>query len=222
MIKEKLSISVVSLEMPVVQCMNRLLTDLGYSPYNEFKWRRISKATYQNFLNDLNKKHNPQLRFITREEVKDKIDVNLIENHLKVFKPQVLFIDYLQLMDNPVRFDAEFSLSARLKTLAMQYECCIICAVQASPGCVKDGRIPELGDSADFSGINRDCDSYIGLRGSVFSAGNHELGNQSFGQELMLEFALRKNRDGEVMEFKQLVCPNEGIWRDFVPPVKIE
>lgn len=215
-IRQNIDVSFLSLEMPLMQCINRMLTDFKFAAYRDFKKRTVTKDKTKNWLKEIRESHKCKIRFLTREAANDRMGVALIEDHIKKFRPSVFFLDYLQLLDDKISWDAEVNVAARLKAIALQYNCCFVIAVQANSDAVKDGRIPRLGDIAIDSGMNRDCDSLLALRGSQYTPPD------SYGdsQTILLDLALRKNRDGDLVEFHYVVSPDVGDWMDATNLVK--
>jgi replicative DNA helicase len=205
-IKTKTPASLFSLEMNENQVLARILPILeeGGVKHSELKHTKLSEQTYRKLVEKWAGNYN----IITRK-TSEKIKISTIEAHLEEQiargKPvDVVCIDYLGLMDQPLDWNADEKVSANLKRLATQYNCLIIILVQADTATLQSKAMPSITSIADNKGIARDCDIVFALK----SVRNNDKDNT-----LTIDYAFLKRRDdGGFIDVSYRVDPNAGKW----------
>lgn len=192
-----------SLEMGLIEMTNRLLAASGKFKFNDLHFHRVDKDRYRGALQDL--KRTPT-KIITRQ-TEGKIDVGVIERFVVEYKPKVVFIDYLTLIDGAdMSWSAEVSVTAQLKKIALQHNCLIITAAQADAESLKSGEIPDLHNIRGNKGFSFDADVVLALASQRI---------EGHGDTRMkIRYAIRKSRNGGFCEFAYRVNPNTGFWEE--------
>ena len=191
MAKEGKKCVLFSLEMSTEQVIRRLLAQISEVDFIKLRtgniptqdWEKISSA--METLVELP---------ISIDET-CAIDVNEIEKKIKETKPDVVFIDYLQLISSPKKMDRSNQLETimkELKRIAVENEVVIFINSQLSRAleCRMDKR-PMLSDLRDSGGIENISDVVIFIY-------RHDYYNNDddFSQKDVAEIIVAKNRFG--------------------------
>lgn len=181
-----------TMEMPTNQMMQRIASRCAKINSIKLRDRDLTEAEMQQVigimdtLSGLNKLRFDETACLTMEQVEEKI---------RRYQPDVLFIDHLGLMDkgnkrNP--WDAVADSCHRLKALAMAHDIAIVELVQLSRE--TDHRKSVLGDMYGGSAVEQDADAVFALE--VETIEKFLEGNESVGVTVQV----LKNRHGGVGE----------------------
>lgn len=199
---------IVSLEMTEAEVRNRILTILGQGMWSH---RKLSKGDVEI---DMMKKWyaktfdgKPSIHIISNEGIGD-VTPSVLRGKMDQYKPDIVFVDYLNLMSANQRTDNEVvkmkNLSRELKLLAISEEIPVVAISSATPDDVTDmNSVPTLGQTSWSRQIAYDADWLLALG----RAANSDV----------LEAVFRKNRNGFLGEFVVQVDFDSGrfIYKDF-------
>jgi replicative DNA helicase len=199
---------IVSLEMTEAEVRNRVYTIIGQGMWSH---RKLSKGEVEI---DMFKKwmHNtfdgkPSINIISNEGIGD-VTPSVLRGKIDQYKPDIVFVDYLNLMSANQRTDNEVvkmkNLSRELKLLAISEEMPIVAISSATPDDVTDmNSVPTLGQTSWSRQIAYDADWLLALG----RAANSDV----------LEAVFRKNRNGFLGEFVVQVDFDSGrfVYKDF-------
>jgi replicative DNA helicase len=188
-----------SLEMGLTEMTNRLLAALGKHKFRDMFYNRIPAEEYRKALQDI---ATVQTHIITRQS-EAKIDLATIERYVAEYKPKVIFIDYLTLIDADTSWNAEESVTKVLKRIALQNHCLVVFGCQADTDAVKSGEIPGLTSVRGNKSFPYDCDVFIGLASKRYETDE---------DRMKISYAVRKSRNGGFPEWQMRVNPNIGHW----------
>ena len=195
---------IISLEMSETEVRNRVFTIMGEGLWSH---RRLSAGEVE--IEDLRKWHKrhlegkPEFHIISNDSG-GEVTPSVIRGKIDQYKPDVVIVDYLQLMSPNQRADSETvrmkNLSRELKLLAISDEIPIIAISSATPDDVtKLDTVPTLGQTAWSRQIAYDADWVMALgRGP-----NSDI----------IECVFRKNRNGFMGEFLVQVDFDKGFYR---------
>ena len=195
---------IISLEMSETEVRNRVFTIMGEGLWSH---RRLSAGEVE--IDDLRKWHKrhlegkPEFHIISNDSG-GEVTPSVIRGKIDQYKPDVVIVDYLQLMSPNQKSDNETvrmkNLSRELKLLAISDEIPIIAISSATPDDVnKLDTVPTLGQTAWSRQIAYDADWVMALgRGA-----NSDI----------IECVFRKNRNGFMGEFLVQVDFDKGFYR---------
>lgn len=151
----------------------------------------------------------PPLRIISNDGL-GEINPNVIRAKIDQYKPDMIFIDYLQLMVDNGRSENETvkikNLSRELKLLAISEQIPVVAIASATPDDSTDlESIPQLGQVAWSRQIAYDADWVMAMG----RAANSDA----------LECALRKNRHGFLGDFVMVVDFDRGQFNEVLDPL---
>lgn len=184
-----------SLEMSAVKIMTRMIASM--SNLELWKLKRI-KHRDQNEQSALLKAIETIKKSPLVIETTGGITVNQIKSTIQKLilqgkKPELVLVDYLQLMDGPGENDNSrvSRLSKNMKNIAVQFEIAVISVSQLSRSCEqREDKRPILADLRDSGAIEQDADL-------VFMLYRDHYYNYNPEHERILEILIRKFRNGE-------------------------
>ncbi len=199
---------VVSLEMTEAEVRNRVFTIIGQGIWSH---RKLSSGQVEI---DMFKKwaakeleDKPSIHIISNDGV-GEISPSVLRGKIDQYKPDIVFVDYLNLMTSNNKTENEVvkmkNLSRELKLLAISEQIPIVAISSATPDDVTDmNSVPTLGQTSWSRQIAYDADWLLALG----RAPNSDV----------LEAVFRKNRNGFLGEFMVQVDFDSGrfIYKDF-------
>lgn len=195
---------IISLEMSETEVRNRVFTIMGEGIWSH---RNLSSGNVElDMLRSWHKKNidgKPEFHIISNDSG-GEVTPSVIRGKLDQYKPDMVIVDYLQLMSPNAKADSETvrmkNLSRELKLLAISEEIPIVAISSATPDDVtKLDTVPTLGQTAWSRQIAYDADWVMALgRGP-----NSDI----------IECVFRKNRNGFMGEFLVQVDFDKGYYR---------
>jgi len=199
---------IVSLEMTEAEVRNRIFAIIGQGMWSH---RKLSKGDVET---DMMKKWmhktfdgKPSIHIISNEGI-GEVTPSVLRGKIDQYKPDIVFVDYLNLMSANQRTDNEVvkmkNLSRELKLLAISEEIPVVAISSATPDDVTDmNSVPTLGQTSWSRQIAYDADWLLALG----RAANSDV----------LEAVFRKNRNGFLGEFVVQVDFDSGrfVYKDF-------
>lgn len=199
---------IVSLEMTETEVRNRVFTIIGQGMWSH---RKLSRGDVEL---DMMKKWmektfegKPSIHIISNEGI-GEVSPSVLRGKIDQYHPDIVFVDYLNLMSANQRTDNEVvkmkNLSRELKLLAISEEIPIVAISSATPDDVTDmNSVPTLGQTSWSRQIAYDADWLLALG----RAANSDV----------LEAVFRKNRNGFLGEFVVQVDFDSGrfVYKDF-------
>jgi replicative DNA helicase len=199
---------IVSLEMTEAEVRNRIFAIIGQGMWSH---RKLSKGDVEI---DMMKKWmhktfdgKPSIHIISNEGI-GEVTPSVLRGKIDQYKPDIVFVDYLNLMSANQRTDNEVvkmkNLSRELKLLAISEEIPVVAISSATPDDVTDmNSVPTLGQTSWSRQIAYDADWLLALG----RAANSDV----------LEAVFRKNRNGFLGEFVVQVDFDSGrfVYKDF-------
>lgn len=199
---------IVSLEMTEAEVRNRVFTIIGQGIWSH---RKLSSGDVEL---DMMKKWmhkefdgKPSIHIISNDGI-GEVSPSVLRGKIDQYAPDVVFVDYLNLMTSNQRTDNEVvkmkNLSRELKLLAISEEIPIVAISSATPDDVTDmNSVPTLGQTSWSRQIAYDADWLLALG----RAANSDV----------LEAVFRKNRNGFLGEFVVQVDFDSGrfVYKDF-------
>ena len=199
---------IVSLEMTETEVRNRIFTIIGGGMWSH---RKLSRGDVET---DMMKKWmtktfegKPSIHIISNEGI-GEVSPSVLRGKMDQYNPDIVFVDYLNLMTSNQRTDNEVvkmkNLSRELKLLAISEQIPIVAISSATPDDVTDmNSVPTLGQTSWSRQIAYDADWLLALG----RAANSDV----------LEAVFRKNRNGFLGEFVVQVDFDSGrfIYKDF-------
>jgi replicative DNA helicase len=199
---------IVSLEMTEAEVRNRIFTIIGQGMWSH---RKLSRGDVEI---DMFKKWmgktfegKPSIHIISNEGI-GEVSPSVLRGKIDQYKPDIIFVDYLNLMTSNQRTDNEVvkmkNLSRELKLLAISEEVPIVAISSATPDDVTDmNSVPTLGQTSWSRQIAYDADWLLALGRAVNSD--------------VLEAVFRKNRNGFLGDFMVQVDFDSGrfVYKDF-------
>ena len=195
---------VISLEMSETEVRNRVFTIMGDGIWSH---RKLSNGQVDT--NDLRRWHSkdlqgkPEFHIISNDQG-GEVTPSVIRGKIDQYKPDMVIVDYLQLMSPNQKSDNETvrmkNLSRELKLMAIAEEIPIIAISSATPDDVtKLDTVPTLGQTAWSRQIAYDADWVLALGRATNSD--------------ILECVFRKNRNGFMGEFLVQVDFDKGWYK---------
>jgi replicative DNA helicase len=198
---------IVSLEMTETEVRNRVFAIIGQGMWSH---RKLSRGEVET---DMMKKWmektfqgKPSIHIISNDGI-GEVSPSVLRGKIDQYKPDIVFVDYLNLMTSNHRTDNEVvkmkNLSRELKLLAISEQIPIIAISSATPDDVTDmNSVPTLGQTSWSRQIAYDADFLLALG----RAANSDV----------LECVFRKNRNGFLGEFYVQVDFDSGrfIYKD--------
>ena len=199
---------IVSLEMTEAEVRNRIFTIIGQGIWSH---RKLSSGQVEI---DMFKRwaakelaNQPPLHIISNDG-KGEVSPSILRGKIDQYKPDIVFVDYLNLMTSNNKTENEVvkmkNLSRELKLLAISEQIPIIAISSATPDDVTDmNSVPTLGQTSWSRQIAYDADFLLAMG----RAPNSDV----------LEVCFRKNRQGFLGEFMVQVEFDSGrfIYKDF-------
>jgi replicative DNA helicase len=195
---------IISLEMSETEVRNRVFTIMGEGLWSH---RQLSAGNVEldtlRMWHDKNVKGRPEFHIISNDSG-GEVTPSVIRGKIDQYSPDVVIVDYLQLMSPNQKSDNETvrmkNLSRELKLLAISDEIPIIAISSATPDDVnKLDTVPTLGQTAWSRQIAYDADWVMALgRGT-----NSDI----------IECVFRKNRNGFMGEFLVQVDFDKGFYK---------
>ena len=195
---------IISLEMSETEVRNRVFTIMG-----EGLWSHRKMSNGQVEIEDLKRWHKKELAgkpefHIISNDSGGEVTPSVIRGKIDQYKPDLVIVDYLQLMSPNQKSDNETvrmkNLSRELKLMAISEEMPIIAISSATPDDVnKLDTVPTLGQTAWSRQIAYDADWVLALGRATNSD--------------ILECVFRKNRNGFMGEFLVQVDFDKGYYR---------
>lgn len=199
---------IVSLEMTEAEVRNRVFAIIGEGLWSHRKLSRgdveidmLKKWMHKTF------DGKPSIHIISNEGV-GEVSPSVLRGKIDQYKPDIVFVDYLNLMTSNQRTDSEVvkmkNLSRELKLLAIGEQIPIVAISSATPDDVTDmNSVPTLGQTSWSRQIAYDADWLLALG----RAANSDV----------LEAVFRKNRNGFLGEFVVQVDFDSGrfVYKDF-------
>jgi replicative DNA helicase len=199
---------VVSLEMSETEVRNRVFTIMGEGLWSH---RQLSAGNVEldtlRAWHDKNIKGKPEFHIISNDSG-GEVTPSVLRGKIDQYKPDMIIVDYLQLMSPNGKSDSEVvrmkNLSRELKLLAISEEVPVIAISSATPDdATKLDTVPTLGQTSWSRQIAYDADWVMALgRGT-----NSDI----------IECVFRKNRNGFMGEFLVQVDFDKGWYhyKDF-------
>jgi replicative DNA helicase len=195
---------IISLEMSETEVRNRVFTIMGEGVWSH---RNLSSGNVElDMLRSWHKKMvegKPEFHIISNDSG-GEVTPSVIRGKIDQYKPDLVVVDYLQLMSPNTKSDSEVvrmkNLSRELKLLAISDEIPIIAISSATPDDVnKLDTVPTLGQTSWSRQIAYDADWVMALgRGT-----NSDI----------IECVFRKNRNGFMGEFLVQVDFDKGYYK---------
>jgi replicative DNA helicase len=183
---------IISLEMSETEVRNRVFTIMGEGLWSH---RKLSAGHVE--IDDLKRWHSKELAgkpefHIISNDSGGEVTPSVIRGKIDQYKPDLIIVDYLQLMSPNQKSDNETvrmkNLSRELKLMAIGEEMPIIAISSATPDDVnKLDTVPTLGQTAWSRQIAYDADWVLALGRATNSD--------------IIECVFRKNRNGFMGEF---------------------
>lgn len=195
---------IISLEMSETEVRNRVFAIMGDGIWSH---RKLSNGQVD--VNDLRRWHSKELQgkpefHIISNDQGGEVTPSVIRGKIDQYKPDLVVVDYLQLMSPNQKSDNETvrmkNLSRELKLMAIAEEIPIIAISSATPDDVtKLDTVPTLGQTAWSRQIAYDADWVLALGRATNSD--------------ILECVFRKNRNGFMGEFLVQVDFDRGWYK---------
>ena len=199
---------IVSLEMTEAEVRNRIFTIIGQGVWSH---RKLSAGQVEV---DMFKKwaekeftNKASIHIISNDGV-GEVSPSVLRGKIDQYKPDIVFVDYLNLMTSNQKTDNEVvkmkNLSRELKLLAISEQIPIVAISSATPDDVTDmNSVPTLGQTSWSRQIAYDADWLLALG----RAANSDV----------LEAVFRKNRNGYLGEFVVQADFDSGrfIYKDY-------
>jgi replicative DNA helicase len=199
---------IVSLEMTEKEVRNRVYTIMaeGYFSHRKLSAGLIDLEGFENWAKQ-NLKDKPPFYIISNDGLAD-VSPSVIRGKIDQYSPDVVFVDYIQLMNSNQGNDNEVvkikNISRELKVLAISSQVPIVAIASATPDDATDmNSVPSLGQVAWSKQLAYDADWVLALGRATGST--------------ILECIFRKNRHGFCGEFMVDIDFDSGrfIYKDF-------
>jgi replicative DNA helicase len=195
---------VISLEMSETEVRNRVFTIMGEGlwSHRQLSAGNVELDTLRSW-HDKNVKGKPEFHIISNDSG-GEITPSVLRGKIDQYKPDMVIVDYLQLMSPNGKSDSEVvrmkNLSRELKLLAIGEDIPVIAISSATPDDVnKLDTVPTLGQTSWSRQIAYDADWVMALgRGT-----NSDI----------IECVFRKNRNGFMGEFLVQVDFDKGYYK---------
>jgi replicative DNA helicase len=201
---------IISLEMTEQEVRNRIFTIMGNGTFSHrgMSSGRIDQDSFTRWANENIKGKQPFK--IVSNDTGSEMTPNIIRGKIDQYKPDIVFVDYLQLMgDNNGTYGNETvkikNLSRELKLLAISEQIPIVAIASATPDDASDlESVPQLGQVAWSRQIAYDADW-------VLAMGRKQNSD-------ILECAFRKNRNGFLGDFIMECSFDSGRFKEVLDP----
>jgi replicative DNA helicase len=199
---------IVSLEMTEKEVRNRVYTIMaeGYFSHRKLSAGLIDIEGFENWAKQ-HLKDKPPFYIISNDGLAD-VSPSVIRGKIDQYSPDVVFVDYIQLMNSNQGNDNEVvkikNISRELKVLAISSQVPIVAIASATPDDATDmNSVPSLGQVAWSKQLAYDADWVLALGRATGST--------------ILECIFRKNRHGFCGEFMVDIDFDSGrfIYKDF-------
>jgi len=198
---------IISLEMTEHEVRNRIFTILGNGRFSHraMSAGRLDEDDFRRWA-ESELKGKPPFKIVSNE-IGSETNPNLIASKIEQYKPDIVFIDYLQLMsDNAGTSGNETmkikNLSRELKIMAISQEIPVIAIASATPDDASDlESVPQLGQVAWSKQIAYDADFVLALGRKQNSDA--------------IEAAFRKNRNGYLGDFILVADFDSGRFKEY-------
>jgi replicative DNA helicase len=198
---------IVSLEMTETEVRNRIFTIIGQGIWSH---RKLSRGDVEiDMMKKWMKKEfegRPALHIISNEGIGD-VSPSVLRGKIDQYSPDIVFVDYLNLMTPNQRTDNETvkmkNLSRELKLLAVSEAIPIVAISSATPDDVTDmSSVPSLGQVSWSKQVAYDADWLLAMGRAADSD--------------VIEAVFRKNRNGMLGEFYVQVNFDSGrfVYKD--------
>lgn len=208
--KEGKSPLVLSLEMTEQEVRNRILAIIGEGKFSHraMSAGKVDIAEYSSWATR-EFEGRPPFRIVSNDGL-GEVNPNVIRSKIDQYRPDIVFIDYLQLMVDNGRSDNETvkikNLSRELKLLAISEQIPVVAIASATPDDATDlESVPQLGQVAWSRQIAYDADWVMAMG----RAANSDA----------LECVLRKNRHGFLGDFVMVVDFDKGVFKEVFDPL---
>ena len=199
---------ILSLEMTESEVRNRIFAIIGQGMWSH---RKLSSGQVEI---DMFKKWahktfdgKPSINIISNDGL-GEVSPSVLRGKINQYKPDIVFVDYLNLMTSNTRTESEVvkmkNLSRELKLLAISEQIPVVAISSATPDDITDmNSVPTLGQTSWSRQIAYDADFLLALG----RAPNSDV----------LECVFRKNRNGFLGEFLVQVDFDRGrfVYKDF-------
>lgn len=195
---------IISLEMTEAEVRTRIITIQGDGVWSH---RKLSGGYIddEDFTLWAGKKYDgkPPIHIVSTDGMDGTVKPSTVSAKIDQYRPDIVFIDYLNLMDPNAKVEGETqkmkALSRELKQLALNKNIAIVAISSATPDDATDmNSVPQLGQVAWSKQIAYDADWLIAF------------GRQP-GDNIM-ECVFRKNRNGFLGEFILVVDFDKGMF----------
>jgi replicative DNA helicase len=199
---------VVSLEMTEKEVRNRVYTIMaeGFFSHRKLSAGMIDVEGFENWAKQ-HLKDKPPFYIVSNDGLGD-VSPSVVRGKIDQYSPDVVFIDYIQLMNSNQGNDNEVvkikNISRELKVLAISSQVPVIAIASATPDDATDmNSVPSLGQVAWSKQLAYDADWVLALGRATGSS--------------ILECIFRKNRHGFCGEFMIDIDFDSGrfIYKDF-------
>jgi len=199
---------IVSLEMTEKEVRNRVYTIMaeGYFSHRKLSAGLIDVEGFENWAKQ-HLKDMPPFYIVSNDGLGD-VSPSVVRGKIDQYSPDVVFIDYIQLMNSNQGNDNEVvkikNISRELKVLAISSQVPVIAIASATPDDATDmNSVPSLGQVAWSKQLAYDADWVLALGRATGST--------------ILECIFRKNRHGFCGEFMVDIDFDSGrfIYKDF-------
>lgn len=202
---------IVSLEMTEYEVRNRIFTVIadGFFSHRALSAGRVSDNEFKLWA-EKSIEGRPPFKIISNDTGAE-MTPNLIASKIDQYKPDIIIVDYLQLMtDNSGTSQNETvkikNLSRELKLLAISQQLPILAIASATPDDSTDlESVPQLGQVAWSRQIAYDADWVL----SMGRKANSDI----------LEVAFRKNRHGFMGDFYLEIDFDKGTFKEILDPI---
>lgn len=148
-------------------------------------------------IDDLKKKYGRNFLLKSYNHTNSKFTLENIRMDIHKFRPDVVLIDYLQLIEGAK--DWQINITPELYKMAKSYNTSIIVACQAHPNSTADKELPDVGDSSKNKSYADDCDWVI-----TGASKKDETGI------IRLKMDIKKGRQGQSGMVNLFLDPNLG------------
>lgn len=222
-IKKGIRSMYVSLEMTHIEMANKILASFsgGRLTYGDLRsGKGITKDQYAKMIDSLNQIP----AFILTRSTEAKITLDTVEKYIVEKKPEIVYIDYLGILDGiDLTWNAPISAAALLKQMAQRTNTYIIAAVQADPNITKEDsksvadeltglvdsegqpKIPQFTDVRGLKNLAFDADNFIGLNSKRSSIDP---------SKMTFYFECSLNRHGEGCEWQMIANFRTNNWQE--------
>ena len=199
---------IVSLEMTEAEVRNRIFAIMGQGiwSHRQLSAGNVETEMFKKWANQ-NLVGKPSIHIISNEGT-GEVSPSVLRGKIDQYKPDIVFVDYLNLMTSNQRTENEVvkmkNLSRELKLLAIGEQIPIVAISSATPDDVTDmNSVPTLGQTSWSRQIAYDADWLLALG----RAANSDV----------IEAVFRKNRNGFLGEFLVQVDFDSGrfVYKDF-------